>query len=288
MKRTLTAAAAVVASSAGAVGLAGTAAAVEAPRFPADVPVDGYATQMSIRQAQNHSTVPEGMVPADQQFAGKEIKPTGGGPLGGLLGGIQPLAGGPLGGSPLGGTPLGGSPAGGSPLGGMASGTTTSGSTTGENGPITGGGKSLSPTDVLQSLPVGQVVPAGQQLPTKARAGDPISSLIAGSPLGGLLGGAKPANSQQQQKPANTQEQKPSGSQEQKPSGSQDQKPAGSLEQKPDASAVRPTGSDPLNGVFGARPGGKTDQSSTSSPIGGPVGDVISQGPLGGVSNLSG
>ncbi|MBF6511002.1 hypothetical protein [Saccharopolyspora hirsuta] len=132
MKRTLTAAAAVLVSGAGAVGLATTANAAETPQLPAELPTDNglaqtaYHTAATLHSAQK--TVGD-VVPLEEQLTGRSADPVG------------DLAGGLTGGLPTGDL----------------------------LGAVTGaaGGKSLDPS-ALGGLPVdqvGQVLPVGQTLP---------------------------------------------------------------------------------------------------------------------------
>lgn len=84
MKRTLTAAAALMVSSAGAVALAGTAAAAS-PELPADVPSANGAVESITHSDLNKVQKTVGnVVPVAQQKAAAD-------PVGGLLGGNGPL-----------------------------------------------------------------------------------------------------------------------------------------------------------------------------------------------------
>ncbi|MDR7301701.1 hypothetical protein [Haloactinomyces albus] len=125
MKRTLTAAATLLASSAGAVGFAGTAAAAEAPELPDQLPVDNGVAQTAyhaVGTVHSATTTVGEVVPMQEQstaarsgdLPGGLSGDENGGPLGGLTGG-----GSPLGGLTGGGSPLGGLTGGGSPLGGL-------------------------------------------------------------------------------------------------------------------------------------------------------------------------
>ncbi|GAA0510457.1 hypothetical protein GCM10011581_00370 [Saccharopolyspora subtropica] len=118
MKRTFTAAAAVLASSAGAVGLAATANAADTPQLPAELPTDNNLAQTTYHVAGTvHSakrTVGD-VVPVEEHLTGRTAP---GGPLDGL-------------GDILGGSPLRG---------------------------VLGGARSLDPTNPLGVVPVGEVL----------------------------------------------------------------------------------------------------------------------------------
>lgn len=75
MKRTLTAAAVLV-SSAGALGFAGTATAAESPEFPADLPVDSNVAEAAFDLAgTTHSAtrVVGDVVPVEQRSTGRDL-----------------------------------------------------------------------------------------------------------------------------------------------------------------------------------------------------------------------
>ncbi|WP_114454293.1 hypothetical protein [Halopolyspora algeriensis] len=107
MKRTLTAAATVLASGAGAVGFAGTAAAAESPELPTQLPVDNGVAQTAYHAAgavHSVTTTVGEVVPMQEQAtvrsAEESRSPLGGegNPVQGLLGGgsnpVQGLVGG--------------------------------------------------------------------------------------------------------------------------------------------------------------------------------------------------
>ncbi|MGW5645883.1 hypothetical protein ACWEV3_39605 [Saccharopolyspora sp. NPDC003752] len=92
MKRTLTAAAAVLVSGAGAVGFAATANAAETPQLPAELPTDNNLAQTAyhfggtLHSAQQ--TVGD-VVPVEEHLAGRSGgDPLGSTPAGALLGGV--------------------------------------------------------------------------------------------------------------------------------------------------------------------------------------------------------
>jgi hypothetical protein len=171
MKRTLTAAATLVASSAGAVGFAGTAAAAPTQELPLGLPTDNGVTANAQRvtgAVQNVAQTVGTVVPAQELPAGRSAgTATGGLPLADLLK-KTPV------GSVLGGLPLVGGGGGGE-----------------------SGAKSAKAGDALGTLPVGDVVPMEQQ-----SGQDPVGTLLGGNrpdgnqsagngdPLGGALGGA--------------------------------------------------------------------------------------------------
>ncbi|MER7010601.1 hypothetical protein ABT324_04125 [Saccharopolyspora sp. NPDC000359] len=148
MKRTLTAAAAVLVGGAGAVGMATTANAAETPQLPATLPTDNNLAQTAYHAAGTlHSaqqTVGD-VVPLERQLSGRSADPVG------------DLAGGVTGGV-----------ANGLPAGDLL-------------GKLTGAvsGKSLDPSNPLSGLPVdavGQVLPAGQTLPA-GKSGNVVPGL---------------------------------------------------------------------------------------------------------------
>ncbi len=123
MKRTLTAAATLVAGGAGVVGFAGTAAA-DTPQLPAELPVDNNVAQTAYHTAatmDSATKVVGDVVPAPEKLTGQSARSAdGGGPLG-LLGLDKLVKNSPLGdvtgksaapaasdggGAPLGGLPL--------------------------------------------------------------------------------------------------------------------------------------------------------------------------------------
>lgn len=87
MKRTLTAAATLVAGSAGAIGFAGTASAADSPELPAELPVDnGVANTAYHGAATLHSaqSVVGDVVPANEEITGRSggtALPTDGAPV---------------------------------------------------------------------------------------------------------------------------------------------------------------------------------------------------------------
>ncbi|SDY12802.1 hypothetical protein SAMN05216215_102084 [Saccharopolyspora shandongensis] len=140
MKRTLTAAAAVLVGGAGAVGFAATANAAETPQLPAELPTDNNLAQTAYHFAgtlQSAQQTVGDVVPVEERIAGRS---GGGEALGGLTGA-------------LGSTPAG------SLLGGVT------------------GGKSLDPSSALGAVPVGDVVPALSVSPV-ARTDGPTNDLL--------------------------------------------------------------------------------------------------------------
>ncbi|WP_010308072.1 hypothetical protein [Saccharopolyspora spinosa] len=147
MKRTLTAAAAVLVGGAGAVGFAAAANAAEIPQLPAELPTDSNLAQTTYHVAGTLASAQQAVgdvVPVEKQLTGRS---NAGGPLDGVLGGVGVL---------------------------------------GDSNPVTGllggvtGGKSLD----TAALPVGDVVPAVAVSPV-ARHGGPVNELPAG--LGSVL-----------------------------------------------------------------------------------------------------
>ncbi|MEU5847246.1 hypothetical protein [Saccharopolyspora shandongensis] len=141
MKRTLTAAAAVLVGGAGAVGFAATANAAETPQLPAELPTDNNLAQTAYHFAgtlQSAQQTVGDVVPVEERLAGRS---GGGDTLGGLTGA-------------LGSTPAG------SLLGGVT------------------GGRSLDPSSALGAVPVGDVVPALSASPV-ARTGGPTNDLLS-------------------------------------------------------------------------------------------------------------
>ncbi len=163
MKRTLTAAAAVVAGSAGVVGFAGTAAAVAGPEFPAQLPVDNNVAKTAFHATGTvHSatkTVGD-VVPMEQQQAGRSGGTTAMGPL-----------------NLTEGNPVG------KALGGLA------------------GDKSLAPTDLVKSTPIGDALPVGETLPAERAGNDQVGNLA-----GGVLDRAEPVTDAVRGKPGATPE----------------------------------------------------------------------------------
>lgn len=102
MKRTLTAAATLLAGSAGVVGFAGTAAAADTPQLPAELPVDNSVAQTAYHAAGTmHSAtqVVGDVVPAPDKLTGSSARAADGGSLGGVaedLGLDKVLSGAPL------------------------------------------------------------------------------------------------------------------------------------------------------------------------------------------------
>lgn len=140
MKRTLTAAAAVLVSGAGAVGFAATANAAEPPQPPAELPTDNNLAQTTYHVAGTLASAQQtvgDVVPVEKQLTGRS---NAGGPLDNVLGGVA-----------------GGS----NPLTSLFGGVT--------------GGKSLDTSE----LPVGDIVPAVTANPV-ARHGGPVDELPAG------------------------------------------------------------------------------------------------------------
>ncbi|MEV0082097.1 hypothetical protein [Saccharopolyspora sp. NPDC050642] len=196
MKRTLTAAAAVLVGGAGAVGFAATANAAETPQLPAELPTDNNLAQTAyhfggtLHSAQQ--TVGD-VVPVEEHLAGR----SGGDPLGGVTGAL----GGVTGGKNLDpNNVLGATPVGGVVPALQASPVARTGGPTNDLLPIGAdsalpGGAQTKPAQqdvdvvgeavhgVASSTPL-----AGSQLPL-SRSGDALGG-IAGpqGPLGGLAG----------------------------------------------------------------------------------------------------
>ncbi|MCI2421927.1 hypothetical protein MOQ72_31280 [Saccharopolyspora sp. K220] len=267
MKRTLTAAAAVLASSAGAVGFAATANAAETPQLPAELPTDNNLAQTAYHFAGTlHSakqTVGD-VVPLEQQLAGPSNRQLPLGSLSGLLGGT------PLGGL-LGGATGGQGLAPSNALGGLLGGAT--------------GGRSLDPSSTLGALPIGEVIPAGQTLPAP-KSGGPADDLLppgTGSALDHATAGT-PETKPAQLPPA---EQNPDLVGEAL---------SGVLAGSPVGDTELPVGKagDPLSGITG--PEGPLGGLSGGLPIGkatpaaplDKVNDLLSHGPLGGTNQLGG
>ncbi|MEV0697429.1 hypothetical protein AB0I53_05860 [Saccharopolyspora sp. NPDC050389] len=203
MKRTLTAAAAVLVGGAGAVGFAATANAAETPQLPAELPTDNNLAQTAYHFAGTlHSaqqTVGD-VVPAEEHLTGRS---GGGDPLGGVTGA--------LGGSPLGGVTGGKSLDPSSALGAVPVGDVVPALQAAPMARTGGPANDLLPPGVdstLQGAPqtkpaqqdvdlVGEAVHgvasstpvAGSQLPL-AKSGDAIGGLTGPQgPLGGLTNG---------------------------------------------------------------------------------------------------
>ncbi|MGP4021499.1 hypothetical protein [Saccharopolyspora sp. 5N708] len=264
MKRTLTAAAAVLASGAGAVGFAATANAVESPQLPAELPTDNNLAQTAYHFAGTlHSakqTVGD-VVPLEQQLAGRS---TGGDPLAPITGALG------------GGNPLGSLLGGGNPLGNLLGGGLLGGAT---------GGRTLDPSNALGVLPIGDVIPAGQTLPAP-KTGGPADDLLP-SGIGSALDPAQlgvPQTKPAQLPPA---EQNPDLVGEAL-SGVLAGSPVGGTE-LPVGKAGDPLGSltgpeGPLGGLTGSLPIGKV---APASPLD-KVNDLLAHGPLGGTNQLGG
>jgi hypothetical protein len=247
MKRTFTAAAAVLAGGAGAVGFAATANAAETTQLPAELPTDNNLAQTAYHFAGTMHSAKEtvgDVVPLEQQLSGRTAP--GGDPLGGVTGLLE-------------GTPAS------SLLGGVA------------------GGKSLDPGSAVGSLPVGDVIPAGQTLPA-AKTGGPTDDLLS-SGAGSVLDSMQPGTPQT--KPAQMPEQDVDLVGEAL---------SGVLAGSPVGGSELPTakGSDPLSGITGPEGplGGLTKglpiaKSAPTAPLD-QVNDLLSHGPLGGTNQLGG
>ena len=103
MKRTLTAAATLLAGSAGVVGFAGTAAAADTPQLPAELPVDNSVAQTAyhaVGTMHSATKVVGDVVPAPDELTGSSARAADdGGSLGGVgedLGLDKVLSGAPL------------------------------------------------------------------------------------------------------------------------------------------------------------------------------------------------
>ena len=253
MKRTLTAAAALVASSAGAVGFAGTATAAETTGLPADLPVDNGVGNTAVHLAgatQSATKTVGDVVPSDavsaQPMGRTGISPLGdAGPVGGVLGGGDPV-GGVLGG----GNPVSGLTGGGDPVGGLAGGPV---------GGVVGGGG-----------PVGGVLGGGSPVSGLTGGGDPVGGLTGGGDLGKNVTGLLPA----QTLPADT-----AGVGQ--PSGRSAGLPAINTPRTTEnegnhlgttGQALKPV----ANTLSGKLPLGES-----GGPLPGPVGDVVGDSPLG-------
>lgn len=197
MKRTLTAATAVVVSSAGAIGFAGTAAAVDTPDSPANLPVENPVAQTATQGvAAVHSVVGD-VVPAEQA-APKAAPPVEKNPVNAtvshLLGGDGPS--GIPGALPQGQTTVGqGDPS--------SSGNTVAGLPVGDVVPAqqpegrSGDTSAAQPvTDMAQSAvssegPVGSIAKGVQSLGGAAapqgKSGDPVSDTLGGVDGGGVV-----------------------------------------------------------------------------------------------------
>jgi hypothetical protein len=251
MKRTLTAAAAVLASGAGAIGFAAAANAAETPQLPAELPTDNNLAQTAYHFGGTLHSANQAVgdvVPLERQLAGRTTP--GGDPLGDLTGLLE-------------GTPVT------SLLGGVT------------------GGKSLDPSldlsNVAGSLPVGDVVPAARTLPAPKTGGptDDLLSPVAGSTLNSAQPGMP------QTKPAQVPEQNTDLGGEAL-DGVLTGSPNGGSE-LPTARGGDPLGGitdleGPLSGLTNGLP---IARSAPADPLE-DVNDLLSHGPLGGTHQLGG